>query len=117
MLEAKEKHTSVCSRPAAFSGKMCDQEGHHSDLPNSGHHPRVSLPGNHVRRKAHEEGPYKGADLLGGTLASPLLFLQAAFPHTAQGREEKVTHRVAWPGHRKVILMNKEQLLSLGTWL
>ena len=69
-------------------------------------HPQVGLPGNHIGCKAHKEGPYEGADLLGGTLSPPLLFLQTPFPHTAQGREEKVTHAVAWPRHRKVLLMN-----------
>lgn len=69
-------------------------------------HPQVRLPGNHIGCKAHEEGPYEGADLLGGTLSPPLLFLQTSFPHTVQGREEKVTHAVAWPRHREVLLVN-----------
>lgn len=44
---------------------------------------RPSSPGDHVGRKAHEEGAYEGADLLGGSLPPPLLLLQTAFPHTA----------------------------------
>lgn len=52
---------------------------------------QISSPGDHVGGKAHEEGPYERADLLGGTLPPPLLFLQTAFPHTASERWDMVT--------------------------
>ena len=47
---------------------------------------RPSSPGDHVGRKAHEEGAYEGADLPAGSLPPPLLLLQTALPHTAHKR-------------------------------
>lgn len=104
--EAEEKQLSVRSHSAMLSGDTCGQEGPHSGSPSPGPHPQVSSPGNHIGSKAHEEGPYEGADLFGGTLSPPLLLLQTSFPHTVWDREEKVIRGVAWPGHREGLLMN-----------
>lgn len=104
--EAEEKHLRVHSQPAILSRKTCSQEGSPPPTPgplSPGPHSQVSLPGNHIGGKAHKEGPYEGADLFGGTLSPPLLFLQTPLPHTAQDRE-KIIHGVAWPGHRELLL-------------
>jgi hypothetical protein len=75
--------------------------------------PTVSLPGDHVGCKAHEEGPNEGADLLGGTLSSTLLFLQTALPHTARERGEKVTLD-GLARSQCVLLRNTDSGASLG---
>lgn len=58
---------------------------------------RSGLPGDDVGCKAHEEGPYEGADFLGGALTPPLLFLETAFPHTARERGGDGDSRVDLP--------------------
>ena len=80
---------------------------------------RSGSPGNHVGRKAHEEGPYEGADLLGGALPSPLLLLQTAFPHTARekGREDLPlanTGRALRAGTQTGARQTRGQVLALG---
>lgn len=73
---------------------------------------RPDPPGDHVGRKAHEEGPDEGADLLGGSPAPPLLLLQTAFPHTA-GRQEQVTRgSLPVPG----LYSQRRRSLEGGSW-